>query len=72
MVTAHLRKGWGETDMLSNTATATSRQCSRRITPRKYNENMATFAKARDKLLVAYNEGTIDDEEFILLWEQNV
>jgi len=33
---------------------------------------MALFAKARDKLLVAYDEGTIDDEEFALLWEQNV
>jgi len=67
MVTAHLRKGWGETDMLSNTATGTSHQCSKRITTRKCNENMATFAKVRDKLLVAYDEGTIDDEEFILL-----
>ena len=25
---------------------------------------MASFAKARDELLVAYDEGTIDDEEF--------
>ena len=33
---------------------------------------MASFAKARDELLVAYDEGTIDDEEFVLLWEQNV
>lgn len=33
---------------------------------------MASFAKARDELLVAYDEGTIDDEEFALLWEQNI
>ena len=33
---------------------------------------MASFAKARDELLVAYDEGTINDEEFALLWEQNV
>ena len=33
---------------------------------------MASFAKARDELLVAYDDGTIDDEEFALLWEQNV
>ena len=33
---------------------------------------MASFAKARDELLVAHGEGTIDDEEFALLWEQNV
>ena len=33
---------------------------------------MASFAKARDELLVAYDEGTIDDEEFALLWKQNV
>ena len=33
---------------------------------------MASFAKAKDELLVAYDEGTIDDEEFALLWEQNV
>ena len=33
---------------------------------------MASFAKARDELLVAHDEGTTDDEEFALLWEQNV
>jgi len=33
---------------------------------------MASFAKARDGLLVVYDEETIDDEEFVLLWEQNV
>ena len=33
---------------------------------------MASLAKAKDELLVAYDEGTIDDEEFALLWEQNV
>ena len=33
---------------------------------------MASFAKGRDELLVAHGEGTIDDEEFALLWEQNV
>ena len=33
---------------------------------------MASFAKARDELLVAYDEGTIDDQEFALLWVQNV
>ena len=32
---------------------------------------MASFAKARDELLVAYDEGTIDAEEFVLSWEQN-
>ena len=58
--------------MLSNTATATSRQFSKRTTLLKCSENMASFAKARDQLLVAYDEGTIDDEEFALLWEQNV
>ena len=58
--------------MLSNTATATSRQFSKRTTLLKCSENMASFAKARDELLVAYDEGTIDDEEFALLWEQNV
>ena len=58
--------------MLGNTATATSRQFSKRTTLHKYSENMASFAKARDELLVAYDEGTIDDEDFALLWEQNV
>ena len=33
---------------------------------------MVSFVKARDELLVAYDEGTIDDEEFALLWEQTV
>ena len=34
---------------------------------------MASFAKASgDELLVAYDEGTIEDEEFALSWEQNV
>ena len=36
------------------------------------NKNMVSFAKARDELLVAYDDGTVDDEEFALLWEQNV
>ena len=58
--------------MLSNTATATSRQFSKRKTLLECSENMASFAKARDELLVAFDEGTIDDEEFVLLWEQNV
>ena len=58
--------------MLSNTATATSCQFSKRTTLLKCSENMASFAKARDQLLVAYDEGTIDDEEFALLLEQNV
>ena len=49
--------------MLSNTATATSGQYSKRTTLLK---NMASFAKARDELLVAYDEGTIDDEEFAM------
>ena len=34
---------------------------------RKYFENKFSFAIARDELLVAYDEDTIDDEEFILL-----
>ena len=58
--------------MLSNTATVTSRQFSKRTTLLKYSENMASFAKARDELLVAYDGGTIDDEQLALLWEQNV
>ena len=33
---------------------------------------MASFAKARDQLLVVHDEGTIGDEEFALLLEQNV
>ena len=33
---------------------------------------MASFSKARDELLIAYDEGTIDDDEFVLLWEQNI
>ena len=33
---------------------------------------MASFAKAGDERLVAYYEGTMDYEEFALLWEQNV
>ena len=33
---------------------------------------MASFSKARDELLIAYDEGTIDDDEFVYLWEQNI
>ena len=33
---------------------------------------MASFAKAKDELLIAYDEGKIDDEKFVLLWQQNV
>ena len=57
--------------MLSNTATAT-RQFSEKIPLRKYLENKSSFAIARDELLVAYDEETINDEEFILLLKKNV
>ena len=33
---------------------------------------MASFTKARDELLIAYDEGTIDDEEFVLLLKKNI
>jgi hypothetical protein len=77
--TAHPRKGWGETGVAFHSPEHVKQHCDgnfppvlKRITLRKYSENMASFAKARDELLVAYDEGTIDDEEFVLLWEQNV
>ena len=50
--------------MLSNTTTTTSRKFLERMALRKYSENIASFAKARNELLVAYDEGTIDNEEF--------
>ena len=41
--------------------------------PPKYeNEKMASFGKARDELVKAYDEGTIEDNDFVLLWEQNI
>ena len=59
--------------MLSNTATATSSgQFSEKIPLRRYHENKSSFAIARDELLVAYDEETIEDEEFILLLKKNV
>ena len=68
---AHPCKGWvrpasrsTRTSLLSNTATATSRLFSNGTPLRKYSENVASFAKARDELLVAYDEGIIDYEEF--------
>ena len=41
---------------LSYTATVTPRQFSKRTTLLKCSENMASFAKARDESLVAYDE----------------
>ena len=41
--------------MLSNIATATSRQFLEKIPPRKYLENKSSFAIARGELLVAYD-----------------
>lgn len=36
--------------------------------PPKYeNEKMASFAKARDELVEAYDERTIEDNDFVLL-----
>ena len=58
--------------MLSNIATATSRQFSEKIPLRKYLENKLSFAIARDELLVAYDEETIGNEEFVLLLKKNV
>ena len=58
--------------MLSNIATATSRQFSEKIPLRKYLENKSSFAIARGELLVAYDEETIDIEEFVLLLKKNV
>ena len=41
--------------------------------PPKYeNEKMASFAKASDELVEAYDERTIEDNDFVLLWEQNI
>ena len=58
--------------MLSNIATATTRQFSEKIPLRKYLENNSSFAIARDELLVAYDEETIGNEEFDLLLKKNV
>ena len=52
--------------MLSNIATATTRQFSEKIPLRKYLENKSSFAIARDELLVAYDEETIGNEEYVL------
>ena len=41
--------------MLSNNATATSRQFLEKISPRKYLENKSSFAIARGELLVAFD-----------------
>ena len=58
--------------MLSNIATATSRQFLGKIPLRKYLENKSSLAKARGELLVAYDEETIENEEFVLLLKKNV
>ena len=57
--------------MLCNIATATSRQFSEKIPLRKYLENKSSFAIARGELLVAYDEETIEIEEFVLLLQKN-
>ena len=58
--------------MLSNIATATTRQFSEKIPLRKYLESNSSFAIARDELLVTYDEETIDNEQFLLLLKKNV
>ena len=58
--------------MLSNIATATSCQFSEKIPLRKYLENKLSFSIARGELLVAYDDETIDNEEFVLLLKLNI
>ena len=58
--------------ILSNIATATTRQFSEKIPLRKYLENKSSFATARDELLVTYDDETIGNEEFVLLLKKNV
>ena len=73
--TAHPRKGWSETDVALQSPEHVKQHCDGNFPPvfkKDNSENLASFAKARDELLVAYDEGTIDDEEFALLWKQNV
>jgi len=74
--TAHPRKGWGENGVAFHSPEHVKQHCDDNLPPvfKKLNtsKNMASFAKARDGLLVVYDEETIDDEEFVLLWEQNV
>ena len=58
--------------MLSNITTATSRQVLEKISLRKYLGNKSSFAIARGELLVAYDEETVDNEEFDLLLKKNI
>ena len=58
MVTANPWEAWGETGV-GCTATASQQL--------PVNFPAGFFAKGRDELLVACNEGTIDDDKFVLL-----
>ena len=58
--------------MLSNIATATSGEFLEKISLRKYLENKSSFAIARGEPLVAYDEETVDYEEFVLLLKKNI
>ena len=74
---AHPRRGWDETGVTFHLPEHVKQHYDGNFLPvfKKVStsRNMASFAKARDELLVAYDEGSIDDEEFVLLWEeQNV
>ena len=66
--TAHPRKGRGETGVALHSSKHVKQHCddnlirqfSEKIPLRKYLENKSSFAIARDELLVAYDEETID------------
>ena len=72
--TAHPRKDWGETGVAFHSPKHVKQHCDGNLIPPVFRkdttskiENKSSFAIARDELLIAYDEETIDNEEFLLL-----
>ena len=77
--TAHPRKGWGETGVPFHSPKHVKQHCDgnfptvfRKDTTSQILCNQSSFAIAREELLVAYDEETIDDEEFVFLLNKNI
>ena len=74
MGTAKPRENWGEVAVTSRSTLALKQsrrliKKARKVTSFWY--CTMSFKDARDALLVAHDDETIDDEEFVLLYEQN-
>ena len=69
---ANPRRGWGEIGVAFHSSEHVKQHDDGNSPPVFKKVNTSKNMASTDDLLVAYDDGSIDDEEFVLLWEQNV